>query len=241
MLKNEEKVLIEKFLRKVPVFRNFSKRNLVQTIDSFSIRRIKKDNNIVFQSDESTDLYIVLGGRVRVTFMDQEGNEFILTTFKQGEFFGEMSLLDGKTRSASVTAEEATTLGVLKRERFLRAIKENSLIAFDLLTALVERLRKADEIIESFAFLDVRERIIKLLLERVHENRVKDRRGFYKLEKLRHKDIAARIGASREAVTKVLKALAEKHYILEENGYFLLAPSLLKKISIELGDSLARL
>jgi CRP-like cAMP-binding protein len=229
MLSDSNKKLIDKFLRKIPVFRNFSETNLKQTIDNFYIRNIRKNQDIVFQADDSTDLYIVLSGRVKVSFMNREGNEFILTTFEKGDFFGEMSLLDGKTRSASVTAEEATKLGVLKRERFLKAVKENSLIAFDLLTSLVERLRKADEIIESFAFLDVRERITKLLLDHIVKNPLKDENGYYKMKKLKHKEIASRIGASREAVTKVLRAFAQKQYVVEEDGFFLLTPAFIER------------
>ncbi len=218
------KLLIEKFLKHIPVFRNFSEDNIEQTIRNFTVLKINKNETVVFQSENSSDLYIVLQGRVRITFMDPDGNEFILTTFGEGDFFGEMSLLDGKSRSASVSAEEKTLLGVLKRERFINAIKENSLIALDLLTSLVERLRKADEIIESFAFLDVRERFIKFLVECAHDAAEKDERGFYKIKKLTQKEIASRIGASREAVSKVLRALIFKQHILEKEGYFLLSP-----------------
>ncbi len=64
---------------------------------------------------------------MRVTFLDQEGNELILTTFNEGDFFEEMSLIDGKPRSATVVAEEDTMLGVLRRGRFFHAIKQNQL------------------------------------------------------------------------------------------------------------------
>ena len=220
----QNKILIEKFLKNIPVFRNFSENNLKQTIQNFSVMKINKNKTIVFQSEDSTDLYIVLQGRVKVTIMDPEGNEFVLTTFRKGDFFGEMSLLDGKSRSATVSAEEKTLLGVLKRERFLNAIKENSLIAIDLLTALVERLRKADEIIESFAFLQVKERLLKYLVECTHDACERDEKGFYKIKKLTQRGIASRIGASREAVSKVLINLISKQYILEKEGCYLLSP-----------------
>ena len=117
-LSEKEKELVEKFLKRVPVFRNFSDKNLGYVIEDFRIISVKKGEDIVFQSDEGTDLYIVLKGRVKVSLLGLEGNEFILTNLKAGDFFGEMSLIDGRSRSANVVAEEETALGVLKRERF---------------------------------------------------------------------------------------------------------------------------
>lgn len=234
MLSNNQNILlVKKILRTIPVFQNFSDKNLKQTVENFSIRKFKKDETIVYQSDKSTDLYILLKGRVNVTFMDLDGKEYFLTELKEGDFFGEMSLLDGKPRSASVSAEINTTLAVLERTKFLRELKENSQIALDLLTSLVGRLRKANEIIESFAFLDVKERLINFLIDSSKGKKEFDEHGFLKINKITHKDIALRIGASREAVTKILKTLTHKQLILDKNGYFLLSPDLCKEMDKE--------
>ncbi|MEE8424161.1 MAG: Crp/Fnr family transcriptional regulator [Thermodesulfobacteriota bacterium] len=224
VIETRDKILIERFLRRVPIFRNLAENHLKQVIKDFKILCVNKSETILFQSDESTDLYIVLKGNVRVIFLDQEGDELILTTFNEGDFFGEMSLIDGKPRSATVVAEEDTMLGVLKRERFFHAIKQNPLIAVDLLTALVERLRRADEMIESLAFLNVRERLIKYLVAIAKKGNEKEKNGFYRIKKLVPKELAVRIGASREAITKMLKVLASEKAIIEKGGYLLLSP-----------------
>jgi CRP/FNR family transcriptional regulator/CRP/FNR family cyclic AMP-dependent transcriptional regulator len=234
MLSNNQNILlIEKFLREIPVFQNFSNNNLKMTVENFNIRKFKKNENIVYQSDNSTDLYIVLKGRVNVTFMDPDGNEYFLTELKEGDFFGEMSLLDGKPRSATVSAEVNTILAILERQKFLRELKENSQIAIDLLTSLVGRLRKANETIESFAFLDVKERLLNFLIDSSKGKKEFNENGFLKVNKLTHKDISLRIGASREAVTKILRTLTYKHLILDKNGYFLLSPELCKEMDKE--------
>jgi CRP/FNR family transcriptional regulator/CRP/FNR family cyclic AMP-dependent transcriptional regulator len=234
LIDNQNKLLVEKLLRKIPVFQNFSNNNLKKTVENFNIRKFKKYESIVYQSDKSTDLYIVLQGTVNVTFMDPDGNEYFFTELKEGDFFGEMSLLDGKPRSASVSAAEVnTTIAVLERKRFLKELKENSQIALDLLTSLVGRLRKANEIIESFAFLDVKERILNFLIDSSKGKKEFDEHGFLKVNKLTHKEIALRIGSSREAVTKILKTLTYKQLILDKGGYFLLSPDLCKEMNKE--------
>ena len=152
-MESQDKLLVEKFLRKVPVFRKFSDNYLDQIAGEFSTIRFKKGEEIVFRADESTDLYIVLKGDVRVSLLSRDGNELILTHLREGDFFGEMSLIDGKSRSANVVAENDTSLGMLKREKFISTMKQEPQIAFDLLSALVERLRKADDMIETQASL----------------------------------------------------------------------------------------
>lgn len=226
LVNDQQKALIEKYLKKVPVFRSLTEDHVRKIVNSCTVRKIKKHTDIVFQSEESTDLYLVLKGSVKVNLLSYEGDEFILTSFNEGDFFGEMSLIDGSPRSAAVVAEEDTLLGVLRRESVLQAVREKPEIALDFLTAIVKRLRKADAMIEALAFLDVRERLIKFLVQKVRGNEERTDDGSYRIKKLTHKELAARIGSSREAVSKILKVLSMKNLITEESGYFLLSSSL---------------
>lgn len=223
-LDEKEKQLVEKFLKRIPVFRSFSEKNLNHVIEDFRIMSVNRGEDIVFRSDEGTDLYIVLKGKVKVSLLSMEGNEFILTSLQQGDFFGEMSLIDGKSRSANVVAEEDTALGVLKRERFLNTMKQDPVIAFDLLSALVERLRKADDMLETLVFLDVHERIIRFLVECAKRDGERDENGYYRVRKITHMEIASNIGSSREAVSKSLKVLAHKDAVTLKDGYFCISP-----------------
>lgn len=216
--------LIKKSLKQMPVFRGLSEKHMDQIIDNFHILNVSKEGTVFYQSDESTDLYIVLKGKVRAVLLDEEGRELILTTFCEGEFFGEMSVLDGQPRSATIIAEEDSTLGILKRESVLLTIKNDSMIAIDLLSAIVQRLRQADEMIESLAFLDVTHRLIKLLLQIAQMEGRRDVDGSYRVKKITHKELAARTGASREAISKVLKILVFKKIIREDEGYFIISP-----------------
>ncbi len=219
-----DKPLIEKFLKDIPVFKRISEKYIEQIVHDIKIVHCKKEGPVFHQSDKTMDLYIVLEGTVKASLIDDDGKELILATFKQGEFFGEMSLLDGIPRSATVIAEEDATLGVLKRETFLTAIKQNPMIALDLIAILVKKLRETDALVESLIFFDVDDRLIRLLLEIAKVQGEKVENGFYKIRKLTHKELAARIGSSRVAISKTMKNLNIRKKVVEENGYFLIHP-----------------
>ncbi|KPK02702.1 MAG: hypothetical protein AMK71_01295, partial [Nitrospira bacterium SG8_35_4] len=98
-ISNKEKQLINKFLRNIPLFENFPDDHIDQVVEDFRIISVKKGEDIVFRDDEGTDLFIVVKGKAKVSLLSREGQEFVLTAFRKGDFFGEMSLIDGKSRS----------------------------------------------------------------------------------------------------------------------------------------------
>jgi CRP-like cAMP-binding protein len=220
----DKSALIERLLKELSVFKSLSDNYLSQFAKDFIVFQVKKGETVFYQSDNSTDLYIVLEGAVKASLLNQEGQELVLAAFDRGDFFGEMSLLDGKPRSATMIAAEDSVLGMLKRERFLSAVKNDPMIAIDLLSALVQRLRMADGMIESLAFLDVSQRLMKLLLQIAKAEGEKDKNGFLRIKKLTHKEMAARTGASREAISKVIKVLAFKDVVREEGDCLLISP-----------------
>lgn len=225
----DERALIEKFIGKVTVFRDVTGKSLEQIIDDFSIIRAAKNEVVFVQEDTSTDLYLILRGKVKVTLMGEEGEEYILTDLLKGDYFGEMSLIDGKPRCATVVAEEESTFAVLKRERLIEALRRDPVLALDLLSTLVHKLRKATEREERLAFLDVRERLLELFGELIQQEGCKEEEGFYRLGKRTQKELAIRIGASREATSQVLRALASEKIIMERDSFFLIAPSVYRE------------
>lgn len=225
-VKDQDKLRIERFLKNVPVFGNVSERHLRQITRDFTIQHAKKDETVFYQTDESTELYIVLKGKVKVTLLSEEGEEFILTDLNEGHFFGEMSLIDGNPRSATVVAEEDSTFAVLKRENLLSAIRNDPDIAIDLLKSVVLRLRKATEREEGLAFLAVRERVIKLFAKLIQAEGEKEKNGFCKIKRRTHKEIAERVGSSRESISKVIKALVLRKMIIENEDHLLISTDL---------------
>ncbi len=210
-------------LRSLEIFKGLNEEQSEGLIQNFSLVRAGKDETVFCQSDESTDLYVVFNGSVRVSLVNPEGQELILASLGKGHFFGEISFLDGKPRSATVIAEEDSVLGMLKREDFLRFVKNDPTITLGLLSTLLQRLRTADEMLESFAFLDVEGRLVKLLLRIAKENGKRSGKGPYVIGKITQRELAAKIGSSREAVSKALKVLAGRGIIRGGKGCFVIS------------------
>jgi len=152
-----------RILKEIPLFHSLSDEHLSLVSGGFTINKVKKGEIIFYQSDESRDLYIVLEGSVKACLIDPEDKELVLNIFKKGDFFGELSLLDGRPRSATIIAIDDSVIGVLRREKFLTLLKNNPMIAISLLSAMVERIRITDEMLGAMAFLDVSRRIVKIL------------------------------------------------------------------------------
>jgi CRP/FNR family transcriptional regulator/CRP/FNR family cyclic AMP-dependent transcriptional regulator len=212
---------IEPFIRQMAVFKNLSANYVYRLVDDFELLNFQCGDTVFYQSDNCNDLYVVISGTVKASLINDDGQELILSHFKEGDFFGEMSLLDGKARSATMIAVENSMMGRLKRERLLTAMMDDPRLAIDILAAIVQRLRSADEMIENIVFLDVGQRIVKTLLSIAKAEDVSCEKGYYRVKKIAHKELAAMIGASRESVSKSLKTLALKKSVIEKEGFLM--------------------
>ena len=141
--------------------------------------------------------------------VDEEGKEVILSVLGPGDFFGEMGLLDGAPRAASVVTIEQSEFVWISKEDFHVLLQDNFEMAMIIMRGLVKRLREADRKIESLALLDVYGRVARVLLEFSEDV------GGRKIVKgkLPRQDIAKMIGASREMVSRVMKGLEVEGYI----------------------------
>ena len=192
--------------------------SLFSCLDEDAIRHVERvaqrkrfsKNTIVFsKGDESDSLYIVESGRVKAVIHDEEGKEIVLSVFRAGEYFGEMSALDGVPRSATVMTKEATEMLIIHRDDFKNSLASNPDMAFNLLKVLLERLRRANEKIESLAFTNVYGRVANLLTQLA----VPAGREWVVEEKMTHQEIANMVGSSREMVSKIVGELVEAGYI----------------------------
>ena len=200
-------------LRNVPLFAELDEAELEKLTKVCNRKRVERGAFIVHAGDSTDSLYILLSGRAKVTNVDGEGREIILAWLGQGEFFGEMGLIDGSPRSANVVATEMCELLVLSKDAFERCMQDNFQVAQRLMQILVRRLREADRNIESLALLDVYGRVARLLLELSEEEN--GRRVVKK--KISKQDMARMIGASREMVSKVMRDLELSGFIATES------------------------
>ena len=110
-------------------------------------------------------MLFVIKGSVKVTRLGKSGREVILALLNEGDFFGEMSLIDGDSRSANVIALENTKVFTLNRLDFLNVIKKYPNIAIELLKVLGQRIRKSDRQITSLSLSDAEKESLYAFLE----------------------------------------------------------------------------
>jgi CRP-like cAMP-binding protein len=195
-------------LRKVPLFSDLNEGELARFAEVTREREYPKNSVILFEDDPGDALYIVSTGQVKVVLIGEDGREVILSVLGDGDFFGEMALIDDEPRSAHVIAMKDSQLLVLRRDDFQAQLKEHPAIALKLLRELVQRLRRADEKIGGLVLLDVNGRVAQLLLD------LSDESGGPKItRKLTHHTIAQMIGSSRETVSRAMRELVEKGLI----------------------------
>jgi len=132
-------------LKNLPLFSELGDDELAEIWNHVQTRSFKKGNIILFEEDPGDSLFIIKEGKVKITRLSEEGKEVILSILGEGEFFGEMSLLDGEARSANVIALADSDVFILKRDEFLNILTDNPQIAISLLEELAYRIRKSDQ------------------------------------------------------------------------------------------------
>ena len=217
------------YLKEIPLFTHLKDAQLREIAARCKKVQFKKGETIFHKTDMSTDLYIVDSGALKAVLSDDDGDEIVLARFEAGAFFGELSLLDGQGRSATIVADSDSELSVLSQPVFLDLVTKDPRIAIALMTTMVGRLRKADEKIESLAFQEVGERLIRALLDG-SSRQEKGPRGFLTGAKRTHKELASMIGSSREAVSKCMKLLASTGVVREAEGHILIAENALDQL-----------
>lgn len=173
-----------------------------------AVTRTYPKNTVVVREGERTDsLYIIVSGRVKI-YVSDEGKEVALSESGPGEYFGEM-VLDEGPRSASVMTLETSKFLVIPKADFRRFLSTNPDFAMKLINRLMRRVRALTENVGNLALLDVYGRVARLLLDLA----VVQGGRLVVSEPLSQKDIADRVGASREMVSRIFKDLAAGGYI----------------------------
>jgi CRP/FNR family transcriptional regulator, cyclic AMP receptor protein len=183
--------------------------HLLQSIAELGeVRTFPAKTIIINEGDLSDSLIIILSGRVKVFSTGKSGKELVFNEHGPGEFIGEMSL-DGGPRSASAITLERTRCSVVFGGELRNFISHHPDFATHLIHNLIRRARTVSDNLKSFALLDVYGRIARLLQDLAEEdgNQLKIR------QKLRHQDIADRVGSSREMVTRILNDLISGGYL----------------------------
>src|SRR5262249_6655437 len=132
-------------IRSVPLFASLDDEAALELRGLLKTRDIPSGTPLFHAGDEGDAMYLIAGGRVRIGVTDQDKKEIVLAELAQGDFFGEMAIIDGKKRSANATVTEPAQLAVLSRDDFLSFIRNNPMVALEMLSATFSRLRHTDK------------------------------------------------------------------------------------------------
>ena len=199
---------------KVPLFAGLAPAERQALAAAATLRRYRRGERIVTQGQPGESFFVIVKGRVSVLVISPEGREVVLSTLGDGDYFGEMALLDDATRSASVVASERAELAVLSRPVFFELLRSNFLLTRALLSTFSRRLRHANATIEGLAALDVKSRLARYFRELASARGRHAGGGWVVLVRPSQREIADTIGSSRETVSRTMSQMASENLIV---------------------------
>jgi CRP/FNR family cyclic AMP-dependent transcriptional regulator len=208
-------------LRCIRLFRQLSDEEIRRLDAQCLWRRYEAKEEVVGYGEPGTDVFFVVSGLVRALIRTDGIRDVILGDIAGGEFFGELAAIDSRPRSASVVAMTGATLARMSASLFHAAVRQYADVCGQLLVLLAARVRALDNRVSELATLDVRHRLFAELLRISRPDNLMPGRAFVSPPPY-HAEIAARISARREAVTRELRALESAGLLERRRGALVL-------------------
>lgn len=207
-----------KFLRQVSIFGGLNEEDLFKIVNIGSRKNYPKGSVIVMEAEIGAAMFTIISGKVKVVRSDGEGREVILSILSESDVFGELSLLDGHARSASVITTTPTDVFVIHRQDFMHLLHEYPSISIALLSELALRLRKADAQIKNLSLKGAEERVASVVLQLAEEvGRVKH--GRVVIDDLPvQQDLANMAGTSRETFSRMLHTFINQGEVTQQGN-----------------------
>lgn len=191
-------------IKNIPLFSSLTDKELRPVGDKLVVKRFRKNEIILQEEDTNEYMYIILNGKVKVIQTTEDGKEILLAIHQSGDFFGEMSLIDGKTSPATVIATENSTAAIISKKDFYSLIETQKKVLDNLLLILCSRHRESWEKIQMLNYKNASHRIKILFLMLSDKYGEKTTEGVTLNIKLTHQEIAEMTGMTRETVTRVI-------------------------------------
>jgi CRP/FNR family transcriptional regulator len=214
-------------IRRVPLFSTLTDEEFDQLKHIFVLRAYRKNQIIFLEEETGTYMYLVLSGKVKVSKAGASGKETILAIHRAGDFFGEMSLLDGKTAPATVSAMEDSKIISVSGADFHKYLMRNEKVMLQIIHVLCARLRQVWQT-QSLSSSSADARICMCIHQLAKKHGVRDARGTIIDLKITHQELAEMVSTSRETVTRVLARLRRQGTIeIDQRRIKLLDPQAL--------------
>jgi CRP/FNR family transcriptional regulator, cyclic AMP receptor protein len=204
-------------LKRIPLFTSLAETDLANLAVLLRRKGLAKGETLFRQGDEGTALYIILEGKIKIS-LSRRTDTVTLALLGEGEFLGEMALLDGLPRSADAAAQEDSQVYVLNRRDFLSFLTNNEDAVRAILSALSLRLRKTDKQLAEMCFLNLSVRLAGKLIEMAEAQAPAHKEYPGHSLKISQKELGDILGVSRESVNKELKNLRIKGILTTSRG-----------------------
>ena len=212
MMMDKQKIM--EFARKVPLFQGLADHEISAVCSLMILRKFHAGEVIVQRDDdEGSTFFIIVSGTAHVSVITSEGKQTILTTLKRSDFFGEIAILDGEPRSASVIAAEDCKVFLLHRKPFLDILHRFPKIAIQMLIEMSKRLRKSDRQINTLSLISAHGRVADVILQMARERGYREGSAVIIPKRPTHQMIAEMAGTSRETVSRIISTLRKKRYL----------------------------
>lgn len=207
----------QEFLRSISLCENMNDSEIKAIAEHCRVKKYKKKNVIFLESDPGNMLYLIYSGRLKITKLNEEGNEVILTILGDGDYFGEMSLLDDHDRNANAIAMDDVELLTITKNEFVNLLIHNPTLSLNLLKTFAIRLRVTDIRMKSF-FLDDAQKKVIITLHNLAEKMGKlDGKDMIIQEVPNQTDLANMTGISRETLSRIINKFEINNIIERQN------------------------
>jgi CRP/FNR family transcriptional regulator, cyclic AMP receptor protein len=205
-------------LRRVPVFSTLSPEELERVAEVVVPRRFEAGEIVFKEGDEGSTCYVVRSGRARAVREHPDGRSITLAHFGPGDIFGEMAMLDGERRSATVESIEGTDAIAILSVDMHRLLRQYPDISVKLIAALGQRLRETNDRLARQSFQTVQSRVAAVLAELVATARAEGQTDGDVMIASTQAELARLAGSSRESASRFLAVLERAGIISQGRG-----------------------
>ena len=209
-------------LTNVPLFQGLGLEELDALIPVTRTVSLTKREELFHKGDEGAQVYVVIRGKLKVLTTSDSGDDVVFSILGPGEVFGEIALLGGTPRTATVTAIDPCELLIIDRRDFLSFLRGHPDVAINLLEVLAQRMKRVSELVEDTLFLNLPLRLAKKLLSLAHAYGEPHAEGLRLDLKLSQEEWGDLVGTTRESVNKQLRAWTEDGLITVDRGYIVI-------------------
>ncbi len=197
-------------LKNVSLFQNLSDEQLAH-IGQYCVRVSAKSGTILFREKElGEEFYILLAGSVKIYTTSANSEEKILSVFRPGESFGELSLIDGKPRSATAETIQDSVLLSLSKQNFLAIMANKFDITLTIMQELCQRLRDTNQHVHDLTFLDSRTRVLKNLIQMANKHGTRRGSQITLRVVINYDELSLMAGVQKDVLMQVLRELELK-------------------------------